>query len=290
MITFRKLRESLEPFYIVCPFLVLWLVFIFLPGFLNIGLSLFKTNLFVWKFVGLQNYKRLISDPLFWRALANSVKYLIVVPFLQLASLTLAVGIYKFRRFGRTLMVIYYLPVITSVVVLGALFKYIFADYGLLNSVLSTFLSFKVGWLSDPRLALYSVMFVTFIKGLGYYTVIYYSSLLGLPKDVLESAYLDGANGTTLLFKFIVPMIAPTVLFCTLISTLSALKVFGEVYVMTDGGPAGSTTTLMFYIYKRGFCELELGYSATLSVVLTLVSLLLSSLLFRMYYSKKYSF
>ena len=274
---------------LLLPFLLLWFVFGFLPGLLNLLLSTFKTNLFSLHFVGLKNYVRLLHDVNFWRAMKNSLRYLLIVPILQASALVVAYGLTKVGRLGKLLLLAYYIPVILSTVVLSALFKYLLSDYGLINSILAYLGLPKVGWLSDPRIALYSVMTVTFWKGLGYYAVIYYSSLLSLPKDVIEAAILDGASEFTLLTRFIAPMILPTIAFCTLISSLAALKVFAEIYVMTGGGPAGSTLTLMMYVYRSAFSELQFGYSAAISSILSLLSLAITVTLLKAYYMKRYA-
>ncbi len=276
--------------YLLLPFLILWFWTSFLPGLLNLALSLFQVNLAQVKFVGIGNYLQLLKDPEFWVALKNTLKYLMVVPLLQLSALALAFTVASLNTsLGRLSLTLLYIPVITSVVVSSTAFKLMLSDYGLVNKLLSGLGLNPIGWLSNPYIALYSVMLVTFWRGLGYYAIIYYSSITAIPKEIFEAAILDGAGPLTMLFKFTLPMIWPTALMCTLLSSLSALKVFGEVYVMTGGGPGNSTLTLSVYAYQKAFSDLSFGYGASVSMILAILSAFISYLLVRMRYRRLFS-
>ena len=240
--------------------------------------------------MGIGNYLQLLKDPEFWVALKNTLKYLMVVPLLQLSALALAFTVASLNTsLGRLSLTLLYIPVITSVVVSSTAFKLMLSDYGLVNKLLSGLGLNPIGWLSNPYIALYSVMLVTFWRGLGYYAIIYYSSITAIPKEIFEAAILDGAGPLTMLFKFTLPMIWPTALMCTLLSSLSALKVFGEVYVMTGGGPGNSTLTLSVYAYQKAFSDLSFGYGASVSMILAILSAFISYLLVRMRYRRLFS-
>ena len=205
------------------------------------------------RFVGFQNFHRLWIDPYFWKALGNSITYLLVVPVLQLAAIVIAVLVdkpFRGRQFFRTA---FYIPVITSSGGCRHHLGLVFRSDGLANYVLSLAGIGPVAFLTDPDFALFSIMFVTLWQGLGYYMILYLAGLQTIPPELEEAARLDGA-GPWHVFRYItVPMLKPTVALCTIISCISALKVFGEIFVMTpQGGPDQSTLTMVYYIYQFG--------------------------------------
>ncbi|MCA9795188.1 MAG: sugar ABC transporter permease, partial [Candidatus Eremiobacteraeota bacterium] len=127
----------------------------------------------------------------------------------------------------------------------------------------------RVDWLTNPSIALFSVMFVTLWQGLGYYMILYLAGLQTIAPELEEAARLDGANAWQVLTRVTIPLLRPTVALCTIISCISALKVFGEIFIMTpDGGPEYSTLTMVYYIYTRAFEDFDMGYSAAVALVL----------------------
>jgi putative chitobiose transport system permease protein len=231
------------------------------------------------EWIGLQNYGRLWQDPLFWKALVNTVLYLAaVVPALVVLPLGLAILVNQPLRGIRVFRSLYYLPVIVSVVVAGVAWKWIYAEQGLLNYLLSfvTFHPVQINWLTDPQLALFAVSGVTVWKGLGYYMVIYLAGLQSIPRSLYEAASIDGANIWQKHLQITVPLMQPFVLLVMVLSTIAAMKVFEEVYVMTRSEPANSTLTLVYYLYEAGISHLEMGYASAIGVVLFITTFLLS--------------
>lgn len=240
------------------------------------------------RFVGLENFQRLLHDRYFWTALANSILYLLVVPVLQILSILIAVAVNQPLRGVRFFRTALYVPVVTSVVVVGIAWKWVLRSDGLANRLLealgigrlaqllgvSDFL--PVPWLTDPDWALFSVMLVTLWQGLGYYMILYLAGLQTIPSELEEAARLDGAGFWAVFTRITLPMLRPTLVLCTILSCISALKVFGEIYVMTGGGPQNGTLTMVFYIYNRAFEGFEMGYSAALALVLAMVVGLIS--------------
>ena len=225
-------------------------------------------------FVGLKNFFNLIQDSNFWLALGNSLQYLIVVPVIIILSLALSLlvepkipGIHGFRA-------CYYVPVITMMVVVALVWKQIFnTDYGILNRILIKIglLDEGIGWLTNEHLALYTVMTVTVWKGLGYYMVMFIVGLKAVSRDMLEAALIDGASRWQTLRFVKVPALWPTITLVAIISSISALQVFEEIYIMTNGQIG--TSTLVYEIFKNGFSMqqgggMEMGYACAMGVIL----------------------
>jgi putative chitobiose transport system permease protein len=272
------------------PALILLGVFTFYPLVYGVILAFFENNLIgESRFVGLDNFSRAFQDKDFLLSLTHSALYLLVVPLIQIASIGLAILVNNKLKGVTVFRAIFYVPVITSFVVAAVVWKWIYApDYGLLNSAIrwfsetaqqTTIRRFKgPGWLTDPSLALASIAFVTFWKGLGYYMVIYLAGLQSIPKELEEAARLDGAKGWSMVRNVTIPLLMPTVALCTILSTIGALKVFDEVLVMSggaQGSPNKSTLVASTYIYGRAFGAIggrfDFGYAAALSLILAAI-------------------
>jgi putative chitobiose transport system permease protein len=295
------------PFLFMAPGLLMLSVFFAYPLLDTFRLSLHSYNLFdPAQFIGLDNFRRAFSDELFWRVLANTLLYaLMVVPALIVLSFLLALlvnntlpGIRLFRTF-------YYIPVVTSIVVAGIVWKWIYNSDGLLNALLRNFgivgpswladtrgvpaalaqffgIETQTAWLSEPAIALFSVALVTIWKAAPYYMIIYLAGLQGIPKELEEAARVDGANRWHVIRHITIPTIRPYTLVVCIIATIAALRTFGEVYVMTGGGPFHRTNLLAYYIYTLGFKYLEVGYAAAVSLLLLVVISFFSYLNFRL--------
>lgn len=278
-------RRILTPYLFLLPALLLLVTFTFYPVLFGTALSLFDYDVInPPRFVGLANFRTLWTDRYFWIALENSVKYLAVVPVLQGCAILLALWVYRSTRGIGWLRAAYYLPVVTSIVVVGILWRWMYDDAGLVNFVLLRLrlLRAPIHWLADPAIALYAVMFVTLWKGLGYYMVIYLVGLEAIPPGYAEAAAIDGAGAFEQLRHVTLPLLRPSILLATTLSAISALRVFEEVYVMTSGGPVYATYTMFYYMFDQAFGALHLGYAAALGVILTVVTVGLSVANFRL--------
>ena len=265
------------------PALVLVGLSVLIPAVMALVMSVSQAGLDVsepLRFVGLANVRRLLADPMFFRVTGTTFLYLVgVVPPIVLGALGLAVlvnrqlpGIHWFRG-------AFYTPVLVSIVVAAIAFRWIYAENGLINGWLGALLpdSFQpIGFLTSPLLALPSVMVVTLWKGLGYYMVIFLAGLQGISPDLYEAAALDGSEGLRKHLDITLPLLRPYITLVAVISAIAATKVFEEVYLMTQGGPADSTRTLVYYVYDQAFAELEISYACTIGLALFLIVLLLS--------------
>ena len=277
------MRHSLIAWAFVLPALLLISVSVLVPALMALVMSFSSTGLDVsepLRFVGLANLQRLITDPMVRRVLITTFLYLAgVVPPIVLGSLGLAVLVDQ-RLPGRDLLRgAFYTPVLVSIVVAAIAFRWLYAETGLINGWLSALLGpafTPIGFLTSPLLALPAVMVVTLWKGLGYYMVIFLAGLQGIPRELYEAAELDGSHGWRQHLDITLPLLRPYVTLVAVVSSIAATKVFEEVFLMTQGGPADSTRTIVYYVYDQAFAELEISYACTLGLALFLLVLLLT--------------
>ncbi len=266
--------KKYTPYLFLLPALAVLIVFFFIPFFQTFGLSFFDYSSSIYNptFNGVDNYVKLFKEPIFYKVMFNTFMYLVIaVPFLVTFPLFLAILINQKIRGITLYKILLYLPVIVSIVVASIAFKWLYAGQGILNYLLTIFHLEPIGWLVDTKWALFSVAIVTIWKGIGYYMMIYLASLMSVPQDLYEACDIDGANFLTKHLTVTIPHIMPTIALVSTISTISAMKVFAEIYVMTKGGPLNSTKTIVYYIYERAFENLDLGYASALAVVLLIV-------------------
>ena len=275
-------RSPWLPWLFVAPAMVLVCLTVLVPALMALLMSFTRSGLDVsepLQFIGLANIQRLLADPMFLRVLGTTAIYLVgVVPPIVLGALALAVlvnralpGMHWFRG-------AFYTPVLVSIVVAAIAFRWLYAENGLINGwgqALFGAAFTPIGFLTDPLLALPSVMLVTLWKGLGYYMVIFLAGLQGIPKDLYEAAELDGSVGWRQHLDITLPLLRPYVALVAVISAIAATKVFEEVFLMTQGGPADSTRTVVYYVYDLAFQELEISYACTAGLALFLVVLVL---------------
>lgn len=255
------------------------LIFFFIPFFQTVLLSFldYSSNIYKPEFIWIDNYIQLFSNPVFYKVLWNTFIYLFVaVPVLAIFPLFIAILINQKIKGVTLYKILIYLPVIVSIVVAAIAFKWLYADQGILNYLMTKIGLEPAGWLTDPNFALYSVIIVTIWKGIGYYMIIYLAALMSVPKELYEACDIDGADFFTKHLTVTVPHIMPTIALVTTISAISAMKVFAEIYVMTKGGPLNSSKTIVYYIYERAFENLDLGYASAMAVVLLIIVMIFS--------------
>ncbi|BEV36174.1 sugar ABC transporter permease [Synechococcus sp. M16CYN] len=233
-----------------------------------------------FQFIGLAHFQRLLVDPMARQVTLTTFIYLLgVVPLTIVGSLALAVLVNQ-RLPGKSfLRGVFYTPVLVSVVVAAIAFRWLYAENGLINGLLSVLLGeafSPIGFLTVPQLALPAVMLVTLWKSLGYYMVIFLAGLQGIPKGLYEAAELDGSEGWRQHLDITFPLMRPYIILVAIVSSIAATKVFEEVFLMTQGGPANATQTIVYYVYDQAFTELEIGYACTLGLALFLMVLVLT--------------
>jgi putative chitobiose transport system permease protein len=275
-------RTALTPYLFLAPALIVLILMVFWPALQAFRLSFMEYGYDVTQapeWVGLKNFRRLFRDQLFWQTLQNTVLYLIcVVPILAIAPLLLAILVNQKLKGIRWFRVAYYTPVVVSMVVAGIAWKWLYAENGLLNQIVSsvTGQAIAIPWLTSPNWVLFSVMAVTVWKGLGYYMVIYLAGLQGLPADLYEAAAIDGSDGWRKHRDITLPLMKPYIFLVGVISAIAATKVFEEVFIMTQGGPRSASKTVVYYVYESAFKDLDMSYACTIGLVLFLIILALS--------------
>lgn len=277
----KKYYSKYTPFLFLIPAGIILLLFFFIPFLESFALSFqsFSDSLYNPNWVGVENYKELINSKSFWQVVLNTFIYLFAaVPILVVLPIFIAILLSQKIRGITIYRVVSYIPVVVSIVVAGIAFKWLYNYDGLLNYLVSFIGMDKVGWLTDPNIAIFSTVALTIWKGLGYYSVIYLAALATAPKDLYEAAEIDGASTFRKHLAITIPHLMPTIALVAVISSISAMKVFVEVYVMTQGGPLNSTKTIVYYIYQRAFENLDLGIASAAGIFLLLITMGLSIL------------
>ncbi len=273
------------------PAVIMLVIFFFIPFIYTIILSFkdFSSDIYNPVFAGINNYWILFQSKIFYKTLINTFLFLLMaVPVLTVLSLIVAIFINQKIKGITLYKILIYMPVIISIVVVAIAFKWLYAQQGILNYFAELAGFSPVGWLTDTRFALLSVSLVTIYKGIGYYMMIYLASLAGVPKELYEAAEIDGANEFNKHLTVTIPHIMPTIALVVTISSISALKVFTEIYVMTKGGPLNSTKTIVYYIYERAFEYLDLSIASAASVVLLFIILIFSVINITCFEKKRY--
>lgn len=286
-----KYYKRYVPYLFLLPAGVILLVFFFIPFFQTIVLSFqdYSSSIYNPIWVGLQNYIKLFQSPIFYKVLLNTFLYLfIAVPILAVIPLFLAILINQKIKGITLYKILIYLPVIVSIVVVAIAFKWLYAEEGILNYAITTLGFNPIGWLTDPRFSLISVIIVTIWKGIGYYMMIYLAALMSVPKELYEACDIDGASPLKKHLTVTIPHIMPTLALVSTISAISAMKVFAEIYVMTKGGPLNSSKTIVYYIYERAFENLDLGYASAMAVILLIIVMIFSLINILFFEKNKY--
>lgn len=226
------------------------------------------------RFVGFNNYITLLKDPLFWTALKNTFYFVIVAgPLSVMVSLGTAMLLNsKLVRFKAIFRLTYFLPVVTTLVAVSIVWRFIYhPKFGLLNYFLGTFGVNPIDWLGDPNWAMPAIILMAVWKSFGYNMIIFIAGLQNIPEYLYEAAEIEGANAWQKFKSITLPMLAPTTLFISIITMIGFFQLFAEPYVMTQGGPLNKTLSIVLYMYQEGFRWWNMGYSAALAFILFLI-------------------
>ncbi|MET7431509.1 sugar ABC transporter permease [Streptomyces flaveolus] len=280
----RQLPTS--PWLFAAPGLLVTAAFVLYP-FVSTVMNSFtdRRTLIPGHFVGLANYREMLHDDQFWVALRNSTLYVLgVVPALVILPLLLALLVQKHIPGIAFFRSAFYTPVVASIVVVGLIWVWLLDERGLINSLLETLGAGPVGFLSDQWLILLSAMAVTVWKGLGYYMIVYLAALANVPRELHEAAAVDGAGAVRRFLSVTVPALRSTMVLVAALSSVSAFKVFSEVYLIANptGGPGGEDTTLVMLVQRTGTgLTGRVGYASAISVVVFLITVVLMLLVLR---------
>lgn len=272
-------RTRLTPYFMVSPYIIHFLVFVLFPVIFSLVLMFHRWNIISpMEFVGLQNFNRLIQDRLFFRSLFNTLIFLAIhIPLQIIIALFLAEMLNQKIRFRTFLRAAYFLPVIISGVVVTIVWWQLYGfDTGLLNRLLVKIGLGKVGWLTDPYIAMPSIAIMATWKNVGLYVVLFLVGLQSVPPQYYEAADIDGASHWQKFRYITLPAINPTIFLVFILSTVGGFSLFIEPYIMTGGGPLNSTISAVLYIYKQAFTYYHMGYAAALgfffaAIIMTVV-------------------
>jgi len=260
-------RKRLLPYLLVSPYLVFVLVFVMFPVIFCFFLTFHKWNIISpMHFIGGNNYFRLFHDRLFWIAIGNTLRFLLLhIPLQLVVSLFLAQLLNQKIRAISFFRASFFMPVIVSGVVITILWQQLFGyDTGMINRVLTGIGISKKGWLVNPDLAIYSIAIMATWKNLGLYVILFLVGLQTVPAQYYEAAKMEGATSWQRFWFITLPMINPTIFLVVVLSTIGGFSLFIEPYIMTGGGPLNKTLSAVLYIYKQAFQYYNMGYSATL--------------------------
>ncbi len=265
------------PYFFLLPALILLGLFVLYPMAEVVGFSFLHYSFFgPHEFAGLGNYSRLFQDGDFWRTLLNSLLCILVTPMLMAVSLALALSVRHQIHRASWVRLLLFLPVITPVVVVGIMWRWIFnEDTGVLNYLLSLLAFRPVHWLTQYPVNLGSVLILTLWRGFGYYMMLFLAGLALIPKEIEEASLLDGVTPWQQATRIILPNLKPTLLFMAVVSSSAAIKLFTEVYVLIPGVPMNNKT-LVAFLYRQAFERFDFGYGSAIAVVLFLLTFALS--------------
>ncbi len=252
----------------LAPNIIGFLSFTLLPVFASFMLSFCQWDILTpAKFAGISNFSKLMTDPLFWKYFYNTIFFMLSIPIGMAVSLCLAMLINKPLKGITFFRTVYFLPVVSSMVAIALLWRWIYhPDFGLLNSFLRMFgFTNPPQWLSSTTWAKPAIMIMGIWSGAGYNMLLYLAALQGVPRTYYEAAEIDGATPWQQFLNITWPLLSPTNFFIIIMSVIGGFQTFGQIYVMTSGGPAGSTTTIVYYIFNNAFVWGSMGYAAAIS-------------------------
>lgn len=269
----------------VAPSIFLIFTFFIIPVLLAFVISLTDFDIYslgdirFTRFVGIENYKNLLYDPLFWKALFNTFYFVFVGgPLSIVVSLGAALLIQsKLVKFKKIFRFMYFAPVVTSLVAVSIVWRYIYHPrFGLVNQFLGLLGVNPINWLGDPRFAMPAIIILAVWKNFGYNMLIFIAGLQNIPEELYEAAKIDGASAFEQFRSITLPMLAPTTLFVSLTTVIGYFQLFAEPYIMTQGGPLNSTLSIVLLMYQHGFRWWNMGYSTTIAFSLFFIILIFS--------------
>lgn len=285
----RKLvmRETVSSYLFLLPFLLFFVFFVIYPMFMCVFTSFFESKMGQEDiFIGIENYKRLFNDKVFWIALKNTMVIVLVsVPITCAFSLWVASVIRKMPVVATSAFrCIFYLPVVTGSVAVTMVWKWMYNNYYGIFNYLGTNMGLidkNINWLGDKRFALGCIILILLTTSVGQPIVLYVSALDNVDKSLTEAASVDGATATQAFWKVMWPQIMPTTLYILVITMINSFQCFALIQLLTQGGPSNSTMTIMFYIYYNAFKLFDYGYGNAMGVILAIIIAILSAIQFK---------
>lgn len=284
--------EEITAWWFVFPSLALLLVFVFYPMLQAFVISFQNYNLVgsTRSFVGLDNYKTLVTDREFLSSLRHSFYFaIVVIPIQTCISLGMALLIQKKIVLTGLFRTLYFIPVVISTAVAATVFKLIYnKEFGILNNFLELLHLPTTNFLSNPDTAMNGVIMLGIWKAAGFFMIIFLAGLNNIPQDLYEAARVDGATKVQQFFRITLPLLNRTTAFVVIMTTIDAIKLSGLVFVLTAGGPNGATETAVYYIYKMAFQQMQMGYGTAAAFILFAIVLAISLVQMRLFKNAEY--
>lgn len=272
-------KRNVTGYLFILPQMLLFLVFILYPVLEGFRMSMFKVTHKKEVFVGFENYMMLLQDPIFTKALINTVIFVVFI-----VGLTVIFGIFvaaavfdKNPRYVSFVRGAYYIPVMVSMVVMSMVWNFLLNPANGLISYYTTQAGLKsVNFLGNKALVLPVIIFVTFTTNVGQAIILYIAAMIGVPTDIFEAAEVDGASRTQTIFKILLPLVKPTTVYITIINIIAVLKIFVVIQLLTGGGPNNASVTMMYYLYNNAFKYNQIGKASAVGVIMFVIAMLLS--------------
>jgi multiple sugar transport system permease protein len=286
----HRWRQDLTGWAFAAPFVILFGIFLAFPILASFALSFTSFGLrdlqnpIGSNFVGLDNYANVIGDTRFWTSLFNTAYFVVIgVPVTLALGLLIANALNRgITRFRTAFRVGYYLPVITSIVAIAVVWRFLLnTDVGLINMLLGGIGIKGPSWLGDPNFAMPSIIAMAVWRNLGFAMVVFLAGLQAIPSELYEAGSIDGAGRWQLFRHITIPMLRPTILFMVVITTIGYLQLFEEPFVMTDGGPLDRTLSVTMYMYQQAFRFFHQGYASAIAYILFVIVAIVAFLQFK---------
>ena len=288
-----KKTKSFENKYMgymfILPQLILFIVFRLYPIIEGMRMSLFRFTYVGEEFIGFENYKTLFEDPIFLKAISNTIIFVIGIVFLTIIfGLFVATTVYdKNPKYISFIRGSYYLPVMVSMVVMSMVWTFLLNPAnGLITYIFNEIGIKNVNLLGNVNTVMYTVIFVTFVGNVGQSIILYIAAMIGIPSDYFEAAEIDGATRWQRITKILIPLVRPTTLYLTVINIIAVLKIFVVIQLLTGGGPNNASVTMMYYLYQNAFVYNNTGVAAAVGVLMFIFAVLLSIPQFRTFGKK----
>ena len=288
-----KKSKNFESKYIgyvfIMPQLILFIVFRLFPIIEGMRMSLFRFTYAGEEFIGFENYKTLFEDPIFLKAMLNTIMFVIGIVFLTIIfGLFVATTVYdKNPKYISFIRGSYYLPVMVSMVVMSMVWTFLLNPAnGLITYIFNEIGVKNVNLLGNVNTVMYTVIFVTFVGNVGQSIILYIAAMIGIPSDYFEAAEIDGATRWQRITKILIPLVRPTTLYLTVINIIAVLKIFVVIQLLTGGGPNNASVTMMYYLYQNAFVYNNTGVAAAVGVLMFIFAVLLSIPQFRTFGKK----
>lgn len=272
------------PYTLVLPAVIFYLLFWVLPLFKS-----FYYSFTDWKIIGtanligFKNYIKILTDPYFWKSVLHSLEVVAAAPIGLTISYFVAIGINSITRGKSTIKALYFVTTLVSVVVTAVIFKFLFAsENGIINYFLESIGLDRIQWFNNDKWAMLMIVLTCVWKGIGWNAVLFLSGLQSIDMQLYESAYLEGASAFTIIRKITTPLMKPTILFTSVMAVISALQTFAQVNIITGGGPARGTETVVMYIYDNAFKYRYAGVACAASVIFAIIIFVISNMQFKL--------